>query len=441
MNLETMVESTPTLEREALEHLGDEIALLSAHISVATARLLAMIRDFDARTGWAEAGARSCAEWLSWRVGMDIGAAREHVRVARALPNLPRISAAFTTGELSYSKVRAITRIATTETEERLLRFALSGTAHHVERLVRGWRRVDRAEENALAAQRHRNRTLRVYPDVDGMFVIQGRLTPEAGAVVARALEAACDKLYGKGPTGEKDPPTFSQRHADALALIAEAALHHRFDPGTPSERYQVVVHVDAAVLADPDQRGESVLEDGDHVSAETSQRLACDATRVIMRHDTDGQISEVGARTRTVPPALRRALQCRDRGCRFPGCGLRFTQAHHIEHWAQGGPTTLSNLALLCRRHHRSVHEDGFRVERLPSGELEFRRPDGRALPEAPTLPAVPVGAVDLLCEENVGAGAQPGARTLSPEWDGTPLNVHYAIEVMHPLAWRPSR
>jgi 5-methylcytosine-specific restriction endonuclease McrA len=197
-----------------------------------------------------------------------------------------------------------------------------------------------------------------------------------------------------------------------------------------------VVVHVDAAVLADPELPGQSVLEEGDHVSAETSRRLACDASRVVMRHDPDGRITEVGARTRTIPPALRRVLQHRDRGCRFPGCGLRFTQAHHIRHWAQGGPTTLSNLALLCRRHHRSVHEEGFQVQRLANGELEFRRPDGRVLPEMPRLPAVTADAADVLCEQNISAGAHLDADTLRPDWDGTRFNLGYAISVMHPGA-----
>jgi len=132
-------------------------------------------------------------------------------------------------------------------------------------------------------------------------------------------------------------------------------------------------VHVDAPVLADADQPGQSVLEDGVRVSAETSQRLACDASRVVMQHTADGRVVEVSARTRTIPPALRRALHHRDRGCRFPGCGVRFGQGHHIRHWAQGGPTTLSNLALLCRRHHRAVHEDGYQLARQPDGELQF--------------------------------------------------------------------
>ena len=208
-----------------------------------------------------------------------------------------------------------------------------------------------------------------------------------------------------------------AQQQADALALLAETALHHGLDPGAPGERYQVVVHVDAAVLADPDQPGQSVLEDGARVSAETSQRLACDASRVVMRHDEDGRVVEIGARTRTIPPALRRALHHRDQGCRFPGCGVRFGQGHHLRHWAHGGPTTLSNLALLCRRHHRAVHEEGFQVARGPDGALRFRRPDGRPLPEVPSPAAVPGDPVEALRACHDAQGLRIGARTACPE------------------------
>src|SRR5258705_1895157 len=282
-----LIETTLHPEVEALECLGDEIALLSAHITVATARLLDLICDFDTRAGWGHAGAKSCAEWLSWRVGMDLGTAREHVRVARALPDLPRVAQAFARCELSYSKVRALTRVATPETEERLLTASQAMTAAHVERLVRGWRRVDRNAEDQQEAARHKSRSLHVYQDVDGMYVIQGRLTPEAGAVLRQALTAACDPMYAKARVNdpEGDPPSMGQRQADALGMIAEAGLHHHLDPGGPGERYQVVVHVDEPVLADPDQPGESVLEDGDHVSAETSRRLAWDESRLVMPH------------------------------------------------------------------------------------------------------------------------------------------------------------
>ena len=427
-----------------LEHLGDQIAELSAHLDAAGARLLDLIREFDARGGW-NTGFVSCAAWLTWRVGLDRGAARERARVARALGTLPLLAQALARGELSYSKVRALTRIATPETEERLLRVGTAGTAEHVERIVRGWRRVDRQAEARETARRHASRALHVYQDGDGMVVVRGRLDQEVGAVLLQALAAARETLHqrsrathpGTGPADvSEETPTMSQQHADALALIAEAALHHGMDPGTTGERYQVVVHVDAAILADPDAPGESVLEDGTHVPAETSRRLACDASRVVMRHDADGRVTEVGARTRTIPPALRRALQHRDRGCRFPGCGIRFGQGHHIRHWAHGGPTALSNLALLCRWHHRAVHEEGYGVERPPDGELRFRRPDGRILPESPPPAAVPADPVEALRAQHDAQHLRIHARTAMPGWLGERLDVGWAIDVLHPLA-----
>jgi Domain of unknown function (DUF222)/HNH endonuclease len=445
-----------------LERLGDEIAELAAHLDATTARLLDLIREFDARGGWGN-GFRSCAHWLAWRVGLELGAAREHVRVARALGSLPRLSVALARGELSYSKVRALTRVATPETEERLLAVGRAGTAEHVELIVRGWRRMDHKAEAQEATRRHRHRALHVYQDADGMVLIRGRLEPEVGAVVVQALAAARDVLYRRRKAkdvpavtcavdasaavsdvpagtsvvdGSPEAPTMEQQQADALALVAEAALHHGINPGAPGERYQVVVHVDAAVLADAEAPGQSVLEGGTRVPAGTSQRLACDASRVVMRHDADGRIIEVGVRTRTIPPALRRALQHRDKGCRFPGCGRPFGEGHHIKHWANGGPTTPSNLALLCRRHHRAVHEDGYQLERQADGELCFRRSDGRLLPDVPAPAPVQVNASDTVRAQNDARGVQINARTSTPGWQGERLDVGYAISVLHPLA-----
>jgi HNH endonuclease/Domain of unknown function (DUF222) len=181
------------------------------------------------------------------------------------------------------------------------------------------------------------------------------------------------------------------------------------------------------------------VLEGGARVPAGTSQRLACDASRVVMRHDADGRITEVGARTRTIPPALRRALQHRDNGCRFPGCGRPFGQGHHIKHWAHGGPTKLSNLAMLCRRHHRAVHEEGYQVERNANGELVFRWPDGRPLLEVPAVPAVPTKPCEALREQQTALHINAG--TSIPGWQGERLDVGYAISVLHPLAAPESR
>jgi hypothetical protein len=427
-----------------MHRLGDEIAELCAHLEATTARLLDMIRRFDAGGGWA-IGFRSCAHWLSYRVGLDRGAAREKVRVARALGGLPLLSQALARGEISYSKVRALTRVATPETESRLLSVGQAGTAAHVEKIVRGWRWIDRQAEAADTEKRHARRGLEVYTDEDGMTVIRGRLEPEPGAVLLRALEAGRETLYQKtrGPATDPgdplaEPPTLAQTQADALALLAETALHQGLDPGASAERYQVVVHVDAPVLADPEQPGQSVLEDGARVSAETSQRLACDAGRVVLRHDSEGRITEVGARTRTIPPALRRALQARDRGCRFPSCGVRVVQGHHIHHWAAGGPTTLGNLALLCRRHHRAVHEGGYRVERDADGTLHFHRPNGRELPAIPSPPALPADPVAALRAENERRGLRLHPWT-APTWTGERLDLGWALDVLHPLSNPP--
>jgi hypothetical protein len=171
-------------------------------------------------------------------------------------------------------------------------------------------------------------------------------------------------------------------------------------------------------------------------VSAETSRRLACDASRVVMRHDPEGRVVEVGARTRTIPPALRRALHHRDQTCRFPGCGGRIREGHHVQHWACGGPTTLTNLVSLCRRHHRAIHEEGYQVTRSPDDTFQFRRPDGGEIPDVPppvTVPYDPVGAVR---GENEARQVRITARTACARWLGERLDVGWAIDVLHPRA-----
>ena len=212
---------------QELDRLGDEIAELSAHLDAATARLLDLIRQFDARGGW-NTGFRSCAAWLSWRVGLDLGAARERVRVARALGTLPRLAEALARGSLSYAKVRALTRVATPETEERLLAVGRAGTAAHVERIVRGWRRVDRAAEAREAARQHVRRGLRVFEDEDGMVVVRGRLAPEVGALLRRALEAA---PRGAVPAGAREV-RWAQAEATAEPPDSGSAASRRAGAG-----------------------------------------------------------------------------------------------------------------------------------------------------------------------------------------------------------------
>jgi hypothetical protein len=435
---------------DAVEALGERIAELAAQLSAATYELLVMLREFDARGGW-NSGFRSCAHWLVWRVGLDLGAAREKLRVARALAALPLLSESMRRGEISYSKVRALTRIATPAIEGDLLVFARAGTAAHVERLVRGMRRVERIAAGNDEKRRQDSRYLRAYTDEDGMVVIAGRLAPEAGAALRRALAAGVEELYGRRrrggpPTGEEPaPPTpmgepaddvsAEQRRADALGLVAESALAGGLDPGSRGDRYQVVVHVDAEALAAGGEGGSSWLADGSHVSAETSRRLACDSALVVMRHAADGRVLDVGRRTRAISPGLRRALEHRDGGCRFPGCGRTLCDAHHVEPWAGGGATSLANTLLLCRRHHRAVHEEGFTMALAPSGEARFYRPDGRPLPAAPALPPVAGEPAAALVSRLAGQGVTVAAGETLPSWWGGPVDYAWEIDW---LRWR---
>ena len=422
--------------QDQIEQLGDAIAELSARIQAATYELLVLIRQFEASGGWNN-GFLSVAHWLNWRTGLDLGAAREKVRVARALADLPLLSAAMQRGRLSYSKVRALTRVATSENERSLLDFARCGTAAHVERLVRAWRRVDRVAEAEDEKRRHETRELRTWIDADGMLVIRGRLSPEVGAVVTRALEAASERL--RQEAAETDPAaeevTTGQRRADALGLVAESALAADLDRGTAADRYQVVLHVDEAVLQSDDAPGQSALEDGPYVSAETSRRVACDAATVKMRRGSGGQLLDVGRKTRTVSPALRRALTARDRRCRFPGCTARHCDAHHVRHWAQGGSTRLENLVLLCRRHHRAVHEEGFGVRLWDDGDARFSWPDGRPLTAAPPAPRWAGAPLAPTASRLAANDITIDGCTATPHWHGERLNLAYAIDVL----WRP--
>ncbi len=256
------VTPTPTLDpfddADALEELEEEIATLAAHIHAATHRLLTLIAEFDRRRGWELGGHRSCAHWLSARTGIDLGAAREKVRTARALESLPETGASMARGELSFSKVRALSRVATAANEGDLLEFARGCTTAQLERMVRGFRRGSREDEAAWERRLHESRTLSVFPDEDGMFVVRGRLPAEVGALLMRAVEAASDALYRErrvtawsavdaavdpaaGSEADRDVQAAAdrdtqreaaQRRADAVGLLAERALEAGFGGG-----------------------------------------------------------------------------------------------------------------------------------------------------------------------------------------------------------------
>lgn len=402
--------------------LADEIATLSARLQASDYRLLVLIREFDESGGWVQQGAKTCAHWLSWRIGLDGGAAREKLRVARALKSLPLISESMSKGEISYSKVRAVTRVATPENETELLNIALGGTAGQVERIVRAWRKMDAALERALANRQQELASLTTYVDDDGMTVVRGKLPPDVGAVFVKALEAASEQVYGAEP----DRPA-PERRAEALGVIARAALESELDPGHGADRYQVVVHVDQEVLDEPESAGVSALENGVRVSAETSRRLACDATVVTMKHDETGAVMDVGRKTRNIPTPLRRALDARDPLCVWPGCDCKFVDGHHIEFWSKGGETKLSNLCNLCSYHHHLVHDGEFGVERLDERSLRFSRPDGTEIPAVAAPAPVESSLPELALEGWEG----------KPKWGYTPVDLDYLIE----NAWSPPK
>ena len=426
----TAVFSSP-LQADSLtraDALEREITDLCAQINAASYRLLQLIAELDDTGPWGTWGLQSCAHWLNWRCGIGMNAAREKVRVAHALKSLPEISSAFASGRLSFSKVRALTRIADGTNEAELLELAQHATAAQVEKLVRAYRsvvgRADRLAEREQAGTRHAARELNYYHDDDGCLVIHARLPAEEGAVVLQALNAAMDAQRPEEDDDaandvtavtSKDENRFAQRRADALTTMAETTLRHGPAALSSAERYQVVVHVTAETLA-AGEDGRCELECGQCLAPDTARRIACDGSLLRITDDAAGYPLDIGRKTRAVPPAIKRALRSRDGGCCFPGCTHdRFVDAHHIRHWANGGETSLDNLALLCRRHHRLVHEGGFGVERIAGGALRFTRPDGRVIAEHPRLPdardtegfrrqtidatdwIIPAGALDL--------------------------------------------
>jgi hypothetical protein len=432
---------TADLEHIPLERVEDEIAELASHIYAGTCRWLELIAEFDRREGWGPSGCRSCAEWISWRCAVGSRAAREHLRVARRLAHLPPNHEAFSRGELSYAKVRALTRVAEAGTEEALLELAGYTTAAQLERLVRAYRRVTTDEAN----ETHADRYVTWHWDEDGSFCIHGRLAPEDGAVVLSALEAERDRLWESGradeggsaepragfpdsPGGSAEPvqrPAPQPANADALVGMAESCLAGADNGRSGGDRTQIVVHVDATTLTNH-AHGRCELDDGMAVAPETARRLACDSSLVSIV-EAEGSALSVRRKRRTIPPALRRALQARDRTCRFHGCeNTRFVDAHHLRHWAMGGETRLDNLLLLCRHHHRLVHERGFTVEGRPDGQIRFRRSDGRAIEH---VPAASRGDFDELARQN---GRAAGVTT-SPETcaTGTGERMHLGMNV----------
>jgi hypothetical protein len=472
MLVSTSGDSPPALGSTVpLERLEAQICELAGHLAAATCRFLVLLGDFDARRGWASWDMQSCAQWLSWKCQMTAGTAREHVRVARALRDLPVIRGEFGAGRLSYAKVRALTRIATPETEAGLAEIAGPMTGNQLERFARAHRQVSSADD---AAARVRRRLAWRFEE-DGSLAGTFRLPPLAAAVLLKALRAAAGDLEhphaansehpqttqeadvsagapdgNQAPGADQPQPPTSTSLADALVLIAEAFLAGKVAAADDPEIYQVVVHIGADAIVPAGSAGEAGdvsaetspatsarppghradpvrchVEDGPAISVSTAQMIACSSSWSWMLHDSAGKLLDLGRRRRRPNAALRRAARDRDTcRCRFPGCESRRVDLHHIQYWSNGGRTKLDNLISLCKYHHMLVHDRGYLIAAARDGTFSFYRPDGTAIPASPKLPAP-----DGMIEDYHDAEITP--ETVIPLWYGERLDLDYAIHV----------
>jgi hypothetical protein len=361
--------------------------------------------------------------------------------------------------------VRAITRVATPANESVLAHIARYGTASHVEKLVRKYRWTQRRDAERNAQSQHLNRSVHYFYDENDTFVLNARLPPEVGALVAKALEAAGDVLREQAQHEPRDERTELARQGEsslpwsalgtaraadrayALRLVADAFLAARseeVESTSLGDRFQVVVHVDQAVLAEPAPAAESEphrceLAAGPALALATARRLCCDGTAVGILEGRGGEPLNIGRKSRAIPPAIRRAMLARDSGCRFPGCDrTRFCDGHHVKHWASGGETGLGNLVTLCSFHHTLVHEGGFGVTVTSNGVFVFTRPDGKPILESGSAPrnAPQVDSAErfrgIVERLNPDPDVKIDANTSRCKWLGERMDYSLVIEAM---------
>ena len=366
----------------SVDQLEAAIGRLVCQMNSECYRMLVLVREFDDRFGWKKWSSKTCAEWLAWRSDISLSAAREKIRTAHALRSLPAISAAFADGRLSYSKVRALTRVAHMHDEDLLLAYALSATVARVEERCRQIRNV--APESAHHARRAwGNRSLTMWRDEGrGLMRFTVEVPIEEGELIVRALDCA---VAAGEVTTDIDPGTVAEskstawraQQADALVAVVKSYLGGgcSAEGAATADHYQVVVHTDAKPLRGGVGRADLPID--------TVKRLLCDCSLVTVVEDESGHPLDVGRKQRTVSTPLRRAMYARDRGCTFPGCHrTRYLDGHHLRHWIHGGETTADNLTLLCTYHHRMLHEGGFSIVRDEGGTLRFVTADGRSIP-----------------------------------------------------------
>jgi Domain of unknown function (DUF222)/HNH endonuclease len=410
-----------------LERLEAEITEWAGHLAAAECRWIQLVAEYDRREGWAHWGCHSAVQWLGWHCGLGGRAARERVRVGHALRELPQITAEFAAGRLSYSKVRALTRVATPMNEGDLVMLAEHATASQVDRIVSAYRGVLTVEEEVERANRQvAEQYLRTDTEDDGSMSIHARTPSEVGALFLQALEAArrelCADARGEGGPAGPVHRLESATNVDALQLIAESFLEHGAASRDGSDRHLVTVNVDADVLVRDDPTGVCELDGGPSLAPETARRLGCDAARFAIIRGAHGRVVAASDKTRAVSRRVRRMLRARDQGCRFPGCGSRhLVEAHHVRHWAHGGTSELDNLVELCWFHHRLVHEGGWKLRLDERGEVVVTNPAGNVISTRRPRGGTTTGVLD----RNTRAGLAIDPTTIIPRWYGDPLDL----------------
>ncbi len=430
-----------------LERLEAAIWQGAANLTSAEHDWLLAVAEFDRRRGWERWEVQSAAHWLSWQVGLDLRAAREKVRVARSFEQFPLIAAAMADGRLSYSKVRAITRIATPATEQELVDMALAATTNQVERLVSSYRRAAPIpEQREMAQWAGRGMWHEVQPD--GSV----RITLQLPAEQATSFLSAVDQF---APPPEVHPdgtrvPRATRRADGAVAMADTAHAAEATEHPTSAPRYLVTLHADAGMIAaavagetSNEHQHDGCCEVEGHgdacelpigVSFETALRMLCDCDLETM-YELGDEIVGMSNRVSLVAGKARRAVLARDRHCRFPGCDRRTgVDVHHLRHRGKGGTNDLANLAVLCRFHHHRVHEGGWRVRRTATG-LDFVAPDGRVLSSATPAPQGDAGAV-----QRKGRTADHGRS----QWLGDRLDMNDALAALFSreavaVTWQP--
>jgi Domain of unknown function (DUF222) len=440
----------PTRLPRPLERLEADIVRLCSQLSAATCQLLVLIGEFDAAEGWREWGMRSTAQWLSWQCGIGKNAAREQIRVARIMREFPAITTAFSEARLSYSKVRAITRVVTASNVETLIGWAEHATAAQIERVVASGRRVLSADD---VKARKAARQVSWRWDDDGSLVGNFRLSPEDGAKFLKGLEVATDRLpdpvadvdaaEDDGPPPQRTP---MKSRADALVAMAELTLRDAETgatapdtelsgqdpdglPGLGPDRFQLVIHTTPAALTRPDGADDDgpepiTVQNGPRLHPAIGRRISCGCPYAIQTDDSDGNPLHLGRKTRRIRGRLARAVHHRDHGhCQAPGCTNRTTEIHHIWHWADGGPTCLTNLISLCDAHHWLVHDGGWRITGHSPATWTFHTPDGRTLRATPdpTPPTEPLPHNPAIRSDAV-----------TGKWAGEHLDLHAAVEAL---------